>query len=452
MSEVECSRPPQFPRHTPEAVANEELNVIVRRAIGEAVTAERESGDPGAEGFGAAVADRFYEILGTGAIASELEEEAEALPSRYLGETDVYETALQCVDRIDYQTYAHPAVLSPLMALRGDDGATYYVGTDKMSHFVQQSHDYLYIYRTVEQDHPGLGELYARAWGLWGEGIELTDEYVKDYLTSHDLPADDETAGRIKNEILSFMDDSDTVTRLNPTPGWAIDSSFLRWLGHDVVDLHRFGIYGDATTGIISYSDIAVNEAGLKFYFDLMRDPEGMAENFDIAHYVTPEWDEERLPSTFSPVIEERIRQAQTGDLKSPLVYGFDLQISGPDWTFAASMPLLYYSWRDIEWRLQLGASMPLTGDESRLASESMGFVSTDFDMRISGLNFAYLNFTAGFSKAIASGDPMEGFHPIFGAGYEVMFLGWLSLRLGFQFDINDYTPSFVIGLLRIWR
>jgi hypothetical protein len=452
MSEAEFNSPPEFARTLPEAVANDELNHIIRSALNEAVAAENRNDYATLREYGEAVAEEFYNLLGTGAIAAELEEMAEELPSQYLGETDVYETALQYVDRIDYQSYAHPAVLSPLLALTGRDGGTYFVGTDKMAHFVQQSYDYYFIYRTVEENHPGLGELYARCWGLWGEGIEITDDYVMEYLESHNLPSDPQRVHEIREDITTFMEDSDTVMYLSPNPAFVNNWVVFRWLAHNLIGTHQFGVYGSTTTGIISYSDIAVNEAGFKFYMNLIEDPEGIAANFDITDYVTPEWDEEILRSTFSPVIEERIEEAKGSDIKWPFVYGIDARLAGPPWTFSASLPVLYHMWRDIEWRMRLGATMPLEFDETVLSHESQGFASFDMAMRISGLNFWYLTATAGFSKAIASDEPMDGFHPIIEIGYEVMFLGWTSLRFGFMFDINDYVPSFVVGIMRIWR
>jgi len=451
MSEVDPNVPPLFPRRLPEAVSNDRVNEFFREAIREAIEEERENEFASEEEFGEAVAKDFYDILGSGAIVTTIQEEIADLPSRYVADTSVHDTALQYVDRVDYQSHAHPAILSPLIALMGPDGGPYYVGTDKLAHLVQQGYDYWFIYKNVEKFAPGMGELYASAWGLWSEGIELTDEYVGNYLTSHGLPFGAETVSRIRGEVTSFMEDSELIWYLNPTPdfveGWVV----TRWMA-DQLGTHQFGVLGDALTGIISYSDIVVNEAGLRFYFDLIEDPEGMARNFDIADYVTPEWDEEILPSTFSPLIQERIEEAEGNGIKWPFVYGFGLDLSVPPWMLSLSFPVLYYEWRDIEWRARLGGSIPLTIDESALARESRGFVSLDMDMRITGLHFAYLTSTFAFTEAIASNDPMDGFHPIIEMGWEIMFWGWTSLRMGFMFDINDYVTSFTIGILRICR
>jgi len=452
MSEVELNSPPEFIRTLPEAIANDEINRIIRSAIGEAISMENRDNYSSALEYGQTIAEKFYELLGRGAIAAHLEELAEELPPNYLGQSDVYKTALQYVDRIDYQSYAHPAVLSPLIALTGRDGGTYFVGTDKMAHFVQQSYDYYFIYRTVEENHPGLGELYARCWGLWSEGIEITDNYIIEYLVSHNLPSDPQRVQEIREDIITFMEDSDTVMYLNPNPAFVNGWVVFRWLAHNLIGTHQFGVYGLSTTGIISYSDIAVNEAGFTFYLNLISNPEDMAENFDITDYVTADWDEEILRSVFSPVVEERIEEAKGNDIKSPFVYGIEMHIAGLPWTFSLSIPLLYYMWRDLEWRCRLGTSMPLEFNKNVLASESMGYTSIDMAMRISGLNFWYLGAAFGLSGAILSDEPINGFHPIIEIGYEVMFLGWTSLRAGFMFDINDYTPFFIVGIMRMWR
>lgn len=451
MSEVDPNIPPRFGRRLPEAVSNDQVNGFFRRAISEAIEEEAGNEFAGEEERGEAVARDLYDILGSGAIVTTIQEQIEDLPSRYVADTSVYDTALQLVDRVDYQSYAHPSILSPLIALTGHDGGTYYVGTDKIAHFVQQGYDYWFLYEHVEEFAPGLGELYAHAWGLWSEGIELTDEYVADYLSSHDLPSDAETVDRIRGEVLSFIEGSDLIWYLSPTPdlveGWVV----TRWLA-DQLGTHQFGVLGEALTGIISYSDLVVNEAGLRFYFDLIADPEEMAENFDIANYVTPQWDEEILPSTFSPVIQERIEEAEGNGIKWPFVYGFGMDLSVPPWMFSVSFPFLYHTWRDIEWRARIGGSMPLTIDEDALAEMSRGFISLDMDARLAGLFYWYLTSTFAFTEAIASSDPMEGFHPIVEMGLEVMFFGWTSLRAGFMYDIQEYAASFVIGILRIAR
>ncbi len=451
MSEVEPNHLPQFVRLLPEATANDRINEIFRRAIQEAIEEETENEFANEEEYGAEIAKDVYEILGSGAIVSTVQDFIENLPDRYIAHTPVYETALREVDRVDYQSFGHSAVVSPLIMLTDHDSNRIYVGTDKLAHFVQQGYDYHFIYSAVEEYAPGLGELYALSWGLWSEGIEITDEYVENYLESRGLGTDEETIESTRNDIIAFIEDSDTALFLSPTPEMVRNSYFLCWLA-DLLGTHKFGVLGSALTGIISHSDIVVNEAGLRFYFDLAADPEGMAQNFDITDYVTPQWDEEILQSEFSPVVQERIEEAEGNGIKWPFVYGFGADISGPPWMLSVSIPVFYRAWRDMEWRLRLGGSMPFTVDESVLARQSRGFVSLDMDMRITGLHFAYVTSTFAFTEAIASDEPMEGFHPIIEMGWEIMFWGWTSFRLGFMFDMNDYTTSFTTGLLWIAR
>lgn len=444
MSELAPNLPPLFPRPLPVDVANDRVNAIFRDAIREAIAAERAHDAPADADFGEEVARHFYDILGAGAIAAEIEVILQELPSRYLGEVTRDETALRMVDRVDFRAYSHTAILSPIIGIMGHDGGPYYVGTDKFGHFVQQGYDYLTIYRNVEDERPDRPpELFAYAWGLWSEGIELTDEYVRNYLETHGLAAEPETVSELKDELVEFMEEADIIEYMSPTPEFAKGSDVLRWTA-DAIGTHQFGILGSASSGIISYADLYANEAGLRFFFELIEDPEAMAENFDVADYVTPQWDEEILPPTYVPIVTERIEEAQGLDIKWPIIYGFGFELSGPPARLAASMPVIYHPWRDAEWRLRLGASMPLTGDETRLEYESMGFASLDMSMRITGLHFAYLTFTSGFTK--------DGFHPIIGAGYEVMFLGWMSIYLGFNFDINGYEPSFCLGTVGILR
>ena len=95
---------------------------------------------------------------------------------------------------------------------------------------------------------------------------------------------------------------------------------------------------------------------------------------------------------------------------------------------------------------------MPLSIDEQILALETQGLVSFDMAMRLSGLHFVYLTTNFGFSESLASDEPIKGFHPSIEMGYEIMALGWTSIRTGFRFDIIDYTTSWTLGLMTIWR
>lgn len=95
MSEVEPNRPPQFPRHLPQAVANDEVNRIIRTAIREAIEEENGNEYATAEEHNEAVARDFYADMGSGVIVSEVQERIEALSDRYVAHTSVYDTALQ---------------------------------------------------------------------------------------------------------------------------------------------------------------------------------------------------------------------------------------------------------------------------------------------------------------------------------------------------------------------
>jgi len=54
---------------------------------------------------------------------------------------------------------------------------------------------------------------------------------------------------------------------------------------------------GLATTGVYSNADLAANLAGMQFYKDLIADPAGF--KFDIANYITDQWNEQANPSYY---------------------------------------------------------------------------------------------------------------------------------------------------------
>lgn len=61
--------------------------------------------------------------------------------------------------------------------------------------------------------------------------------------------------------------------------------------------LGGFGYYGAKSTGVISYADIDVNEAGYRFYERLWADPAGYI--FRLADYMSDRWNEQDNPSKF---------------------------------------------------------------------------------------------------------------------------------------------------------
>lgn len=149
--------------------------------------------------------------------------------------------------------------LAPAINLNG-----HCVGIDKIDHMFQQGFQYFLIWlRTVTQfsssvGHAGAsraGEAFARGWGEWTEG----------HLSA--------------------------ATRGN--------RAVMTWLGsgmRGIAGLPRSitgagqGSFGLRATGVHSRGDLAANSAGLRFYRDLLT---GTVGSFDIARYITADWDEE---------------------------------------------------------------------------------------------------------------------------------------------------------------
>lgn len=444
MSESAPVRLPKFPRAVPRDVANSVLNEIFREAIGASISAAHKQGCKSRDECTEAVADDFLNRLGNGSVMAEIERIAGSLPDRYVVTVPREKTTLKYVTRADYRSFSHTAVLSPALALEiKDSPAPCYIGTDKLGHMVQQGYDYWIIYKNVEARKTGLGELFAHAWGVWSEGKEIDEEQIRSYLKARDLPADDSEVKKIKKEIRHFLTKSDDVLLFSPTPIGVKGSPFLKKLAH-VLGTHDKGILGMLSTGIFSYADIEANEAGLRFYLDLERDPEYLAKNFDIKDYATCDWDEEVLRPELSPLIERRIDEAVSGRRKSFFARGLGINYDIPNNVLALSTPLFFFSSGDLELRLRAGGAMPLSSDEDTLYADSQLFSAFDFLFRLSGLHYAYLTTSAGVSAE-------RKFRSTFGAGYEVFLLGKTSLQIGWQLDNIRQDSSANLGVLILW-
>jgi len=435
MSEVAPDRCPQYCRRVPERVANEKINELVRMAIKEAI----------ASGSKDSIGDAFFKILGEGVIDSNIELAVKEYPDEYVARQNKSDTALRRHSRADYRSNAHSSVLSPVVALKSKDSPyPSCVGTDKLAHMFQQGFDYWVIYTTIEAQQRGMGRLFASAWGYWSEGEILPDEFIENYLMANNLPSDDGLIALLRREIDYFLGDSETIEYVSPTPAPIKDITPLRKLSHfiGVVD---FGCLGLVSNGIVSYADIAANEAGLDFYLDLERDPEYLAENFDIANYATISWDEEVLKSRYTPKTEERVKEAVDGEWLPFFVYGFGVGYEFFKNKFSASMPFLYYPHDNFELRLSAGAAVPVLSKGHDFANESEAQLLFDTSIRISGLWFATASIVTGASKN-------GGINPAARIGPEFMALGRGSIGLYYERDLIHQTSSLGLGFQAIWR
>ncbi len=180
MSEIAPSVEPKFPRVVPKEPANVPINDIFRKGIREAISQAQSKKELSKEKFAEAVVENFMGLLGSDAVVAKIEVIAKELPDRYVAATPRSKTTFKYVTRADYRSFSHPAVLSPVLAFETNDPQTLcYVGTDKLGHMAQQGYDYWTIYKIIERKEPGLGELYAHAWGLWTEGEDIGEKEIK---------------------------------------------------------------------------------------------------------------------------------------------------------------------------------------------------------------------------------------------------------------------------------
>ncbi len=136
------------------------------------------------------------------------------------------------------------------------------VGSDKFGHFFQQGRDYYYITQLYPYGYQGRpAEDYARAFGEWLEGAPPSSPRLSRWIEAmdaHDWPGFDRLA---------------------------YGQDFWR------------GVFGLSTTGVYSPADLIANEAGMRFYQALHRNP---ALVFNIRHYITGLWSETVNPSCYN--------------------------------------------------------------------------------------------------------------------------------------------------------
>ena len=162
--------------------------------------------------------------------------------------------------------------LAPVVKLNG-----ICLGTDKIGHMFQQGFQYFIIAHPPSRTSAGgalgagRGETYARAWGEWMEGVLS--------------PATRSNAALMR---------------------WLRTMSSARSVPAGITG-HRQGYFGLATTGVHSRADLESNNAGLRFYQELFRDP---LMTFDISRYVSANWNEEGVGNIYSNVIGTAVTSA----------------------------------------------------------------------------------------------------------------------------------------------
>jgi hypothetical protein len=151
-------------------------------------------------------------------------------------------------------------------------------GTDKIGHFFQQGFQYYLIAApptpTSAGGHIGAGQGadFAAAWGEFMEGVI--------------------SAPHRRNAAY--------MRRLGAMAAAPVNPSFITG--------QERGHFGLRTSGVHSNADLAANAAGLRFYLDLASNPS--TYTFDIARYVSANWNEETAGNVYSPTVGAAVRAA----------------------------------------------------------------------------------------------------------------------------------------------
>lgn len=141
------------------------------------------------------------------------------------------------------------------------------IGTDKWGHFFQQGYWYFDL---------GLNQIGRLSLGLWLEGDQ--DCYKKPFYP--DIP------GKVLDVVGGAKE---------------IDSRWTAAINSRFPDAGKMfpGVFGAASTGVISYADIQANEDGFRFYRDLAADPYGYQFNINRAIPLIRQWNEQLNKNRF---------------------------------------------------------------------------------------------------------------------------------------------------------
>jgi hypothetical protein len=251
-----------------------------------------------AAGRGPAAVESVYQALGHGSPISRVEQQLAALPatelrtiewarSRYAG------TMMWPVDPLTRAVLAVAGKIyvAPLINLCG-----VCVGTDKVGHFFQQGYEYYRLAEAVRARIAGLDEGEQRA--------------LFERLTGGPQPSPEAGEGGPPPIAFTLPVDAERIAD-------AYTAEFGRWLegfehrlnDDDVRWIRRLdfipfyyneGVYGSASTGVLSRADLQANRQGFHLYQDLWRQP-GQAR--DICDYVGELWNEYLEFNTFVPEI-----------------------------------------------------------------------------------------------------------------------------------------------------
>jgi hypothetical protein len=161
--------------------------------------------------------------------------------------------------------------LAPAVNLNGNC-----VGTDKIGHMFQQGYQYFLVSESAKStkknvpEGAGKGDVYARAWGEWMEGV-LSKETQKD------------------PKLMAWLKDMSTKKS-------------------DWFTGYKQGYLGLAATGVHSRGDLSANNSGMKFYQDLQANPK---MTFDIRKYISEDWDEEKSGNIYEHGVGEAVKKAK---------------------------------------------------------------------------------------------------------------------------------------------
>jgi Domain of unknown function (DUF4157) len=252
----------------------------------------------GSEKDGLHITAAVFKAMAAGGSVTPVEKKLEALPATQVRHVDYAKsryagTMMWPVDPITRTGLwaAGKIFVAPVINLCG-----VCVGTDKVGHFFQQGYEYFRLgqelrSRVETMTREEQKQMLARLSGpplpsLFNRSADIDVKPVEFELSDYT----ELIVGAFTMEFGKWLEGF-TQRLSNDDIKWIRSRDFIKWY-------YSEGVYGRATTGVLSRADLQANRQGYQFYRDLWSDPTKLP---DICNYVGALWNEREEVNTYEP-------------------------------------------------------------------------------------------------------------------------------------------------------